>query len=56
MNIKTTCPSCGAHTVVLLTINELNIYKSKNDLPNDFLERSVCECCKDDEYVFRKVI
>lgn len=52
--VKSYCPVCGIHTTVELTPYELNKYKMKGTIPNNFYDNSLCNCCKDDGLVLNK--
>lgn len=52
MTIQSKCPCCGCNTSVSLMPEEEEEYLSKQSHihPDDFLARSICECCADDGF------
>lgn len=52
MLFKSNCPNCGAHTYVDLEPYEAKIFYSTGKLPDDFLNRSVCDCCSEDGFEY----
>lgn len=56
MKLHTQCPGCGINIDIELSPTEAREYVIHQNTPYDYVDRCICDCCKDDGFILDKRI